>query len=253
MANINRDSLHRNPPGRSLRIRGPKAEAPGDKNTPNQITDPDTWDEIAKHTSLGQADQDARDKRLAQDAAELHGQQPTRAAPSRSAPHTGFNALQLSSVTTQRRMQMPDAQTLRAEDVNFTRYSGGGDIRTWIAEACKAAGLQVNDEWVNGFLTLCLRESSYDPNAVNTHDYNARGPAAGDGHPQDCSRGLAQVIPPTFAAYHVAGTPAAIYHPVANIAAASRYIRERYQVSLNGSDFAAKVQQADPHRPPKGY
>jgi hypothetical protein len=45
----------------------------------------------------------------------------------------------------------------------------------------------------------------------------------------------------------------AIYDPVANIAAASRYIRDRYQVSLDGSDFAAKVQQADPSRPPHGY
>jgi SLT domain-containing protein len=64
---------------------------------------------------------------------------------------------------------------------------------------------------------------------------------------------VAQVIPPTFAAHHVAGTSAAIYHPVANIAAASRYIRDTYHVSLDGSDFAAKVQQADPNRPPKGY
>ena len=148
---------------------------------------------------------------------------------------------------------MSDVPTLRLEDVNFTRYPGGGDINTWIAQACKAAGLPVNDKWVNGFLTLCMRESSYDPNAVNTHDYNAIGPIAEDGHPQNCSRGLAQVIPPTFAAYHVIGTSVAIYHPVANIAAASRYVRDRYHVSLDGSDFAAKVQQADPDRRPKGY
>jgi Transglycosylase SLT domain len=144
-------------------------------------------------------------------------------------------------------------QNLRVEDVNFARYSGEGDIHAWIAEACNAAGLPATDHWVNGFLTLCMRESSYNPNAVNTHDYNANGPTVGDGHPQNCSRGLAQVIPPTFAAYHVAGTSTAIYHPVANIAAASRYIRTHYQVSLGGSDFAEKVQQADPNRPPKGY
>ncbi len=54
-------------------------------------------------------------------------------------------------------------------------------------------------------------------------------------------------------AYHVAGTSTSIYDPVANIAAASQYVRDRYQVSLDGSDFAAKVQQADPNRPPHGY
>jgi transglycosylase-like protein with SLT domain len=138
-------------------------------------------------------------------------------------------------------------------DVNYGRYGGGGDINSWISQACQAAGLPQTDGWVNGFRTLCLRESSYGPNAVNTTDGNANGPIVGDGNPQNCSRGVAQCIPPTFAAYHVAGTSLAIYDPVANIAAASQYIRDRYKVSWDGSDFAAKVQQADPSRPPKGY
>ena len=142
---------------------------------------------------------------------------------------------------------------ISVQDVHFTRYSGGGDINAWIAQACQAAGLPHTQAWVKGFQTLCQRESSYDPNAVNTTDSNAYGPIVADGHPQNCSRGVAQCIPPTFAAYHVAGTSVAIYDPVANIAAASRYIRDRYRVSLDGSDFAAKVQQADPSRPPHGY
>lgn len=143
--------------------------------------------------------------------------------------------------------------TISVQDVDFTLYSGGGDINAWIAQACQAAGLPLTDAWVKGFQTLCFRESSNKPNAVNTTDSNATGPIVADGHPQNCSRGVAQCIPPTFAAYHVAGTSVAIYDPVANIAAASRYIRDRYQVSLDGSDFAAKVQQADPSRPPHGY
>ncbi len=140
-----------------------------------------------------------------------------------------------------------------AEDVDYRPYGGGGSIYAWVSRACQAAGLPSSDGWVQGFVTLCSRESSYLPNAVNTTDGNATGPAAGDGNPQNCSRGVAQCIPPTFAAYHVAGTPVAIYDPVANIAAASQYVRNRYQVSPDGSDFAAKVQQADPSRPPKGY
>jgi SLT domain-containing protein len=144
-------------------------------------------------------------------------------------------------------------QAISVQNVDFTRYSGGGDINTWISQACQAAGLPVNSNWVNGFQTLCNRESSDLPNAVNTTDYNANGPIVADGHPQNCSRGLAQCIPSTFAAYHVVGTSNGIYDPVANIAAASQYIRSRYQVSLDGSDFAAKVQQADPNRPPQGY
>ena len=139
------------------------------------------------------------------------------------------------------------------EDVDYSPSSGTGDIHSWISQACQAAGLPYTDGWVQGFVTLCFRESSDRPNAVNTTDGNATGPTVGDGNPQNCSRGVAQCIPQTFAAYHVAGTPVAIYDPVANIAAASQYVRGRYQVSLDGSDFAAKVQQADPTRPPKGY
>jgi hypothetical protein len=139
------------------------------------------------------------------------------------------------------------------EDVNYSLSGGTGDIYSWISQACQAAGLPYTDGWVQGFVTLCFRESSDMPNAVNTTDGNATGPTVGDGNPQNCSRGVAQCIPQTFAAYHVAGTSVAIYDPVANIAAASQYVRARYQVSLDGSNFAANVQQADPTRPPKGY
>jgi hypothetical protein len=138
-------------------------------------------------------------------------------------------------------------------DVDYSPYSGGGDINGWIVGACQAAGLPASSGWVSGFTTLCQRESSYDPNAVNTADSNAWGPIVGDGNPLHCSRGVAQCIPDTFAQYHVGGTSVAIYDPVANIAAASQYVRDHYGVSADGSDFAAKVQQADPNRPPHGY
>lgn len=129
----------------------------------------------------------------------------------------------------------------------------GGDIDSWIALAYQAAGVPHTNAWVQGLRTLCERESSYNPNAINTTDVNAYGPIVQDGYPQNCPRGVAQCVPTTFAAYHVAGTSASIYDPVANIAAASRFVRDHYQVSWDGSDFAAKVQQADPSRPPLGY
>lgn len=60
------------------------------------------------------------------------------------------------------------------------------------------------------------------------------------------SRGLAQVIPPTFASNHVPGTSSNIFDPVANVAAAIRYITRRYGNITN-------VQQANANLPPKGY
>ena len=65
-----------------------------------------------------------------------------------------------------------------------------------------------------------LRESSGNPNAINGWDINAQ-----NGIP---SKGLLQVIPPTFSTYHVAGTSKNIYDPVANIVAAANYAADRY-------------------------
>ncbi|MGX1269106.1 transglycosylase SLT domain-containing protein [Streptomyces phaeoluteigriseus] len=65
-----------------------------------------------------------------------------------------------------------------------------------------------------------IRESSGNPMAINDWDINAI-----NGIP---SKGLLQVIPPTFKAYHVPGTSWNIYDPVANITAAANYAADRY-------------------------
>ncbi|GAB2779747.1 hypothetical protein GCM10027073_10550 [Streptomyces chlorus] len=65
-----------------------------------------------------------------------------------------------------------------------------------------------------------LRESSGNPQAINLWDSNAVA-----GTP---SKGLLQVIDPTFQAYHVPGTAFDPFDPVANIAAACNYAADRY-------------------------
>ncbi|MEV6116706.1 transglycosylase SLT domain-containing protein [Streptomyces sp. NPDC052109] len=65
-----------------------------------------------------------------------------------------------------------------------------------------------------------MRESSGNPMAINNWDINAI-----NGIP---SKGLLQVIQPTFNAYHVSGTSWNIYDPVANITAACNYAAHRY-------------------------
>ncbi len=65
-----------------------------------------------------------------------------------------------------------------------------------------------------------MRESSGNPMAINNWDINAR-----NGIP---SKGLLQVIYPTFKAYHVKGTKFDQYDPVANIVAACNYAADRY-------------------------
>ena len=74
-----------------------------------------------------------------------------------------------------------------------------------------------------------IRESGGDPQAINNWDINAQ-----NGVP---SKGLLQVIQPTFDAYHVEGTDYDLYDPVANIVAACNYAADRYG-SMDNVDSA---------------
>ncbi|GAA4338781.1 hypothetical protein GCM10023086_73400 [Streptomyces venetus] len=74
-----------------------------------------------------------------------------------------------------------------------------------------------------------MRESSGNPKAINDWDINAI-----NGIP---SKGLLQVIPPTFKTWHVPGTSWDIYDPVANITAACNYAADKYG-SMDNVDSA---------------
>ncbi|MCT9006562.1 transglycosylase SLT domain-containing protein [Streptomyces rhizosphaerihabitans] len=72
----------------------------------------------------------------------------------------------------------------------------------------------------DGIYRNVMRESSGNPNAINNWDSNAAA-----GIP---SKGLLQVIDPTFRAFHVPGTSMDPYDPVANITAACNYAAKTY-------------------------
>ncbi|MBL1102559.1 transglycosylase SLT domain-containing protein [Streptomyces coffeae] len=72
----------------------------------------------------------------------------------------------------------------------------------------------------NGIHRNIIRESGGNPRAINNWDINAI-----NGVP---SKGLLQVIAPTFQAYHVEGTSWDVYDPIANITAACNYAADRY-------------------------
>ncbi|MCF3964812.1 transglycosylase SLT domain-containing protein [Streptomyces fuscigenes] len=72
----------------------------------------------------------------------------------------------------------------------------------------------------NGIYRNVMRESSGNPMAINNWDSNAA-----KGTP---SKGLLQVIDPTFLTYHVSGTSMDPYNPVANITAACNYAAAVY-------------------------
>ncbi|UNO38835.1 hypothetical protein [Streptomyces sp. MST-110588] len=146
---------------------------------------------------------------------------------------------------------------LDLSEVEYDDPDGGSGKRAMGEHAWRVCELTGMDPryGIPALLTIALRESAYnDPRwRVNTTDSNARGPIVSDGHPRNCSRGATQCIPPTFARYHHEGTARTPYDVQACMAATVHYVRDRYGVNRSGSNFAARVQQADPTRPPKGY
>ncbi|MFF1281738.1 transglycosylase SLT domain-containing protein [Streptomyces sp. NPDC058299] len=90
----------------------------------------------------------------------------------------------------------------------------------WIRESLAIMAQKGIPGTYNGIYRNIIRESSGNPAAINLWDSNAAA-----GIP---SKGLLQVIDPTFNAYHVAGTSFDIYDPVANITAACNYAAARY-------------------------
>ncbi len=81
----------------------------------------------------------------------------------------------------------------------------------------------------DGIFRNIMRESSGNTQAINLYDINAM-----NGIP---SKGLLQVIDPTFQAYHVDGTSWDVWDPVANIVAACNYAANRYG-SMDNVDSA---------------
>ncbi|WP_327266238.1 LysM peptidoglycan-binding domain-containing protein [Streptomyces sp. NBC_01232] len=90
----------------------------------------------------------------------------------------------------------------------------------WIRESLDVMAKHGIPGSYNGIHRNVMRESSGNPLAINNWDINAR-----NGIP---SKGLLQVIDPTFRAYHVPGTSLDSYDPVANITAACNYAAKRY-------------------------
>jgi SLT domain-containing protein len=134
-----------------------------------------------------------------------------------------------------------------ADDKGASDSFGGGKIPSGqhaaiIKRALSAAGVPPPGtlaQWLSGLNTLITRESGWNASAVNRTDSNAKA-----GHP---SQGLAQTIPGTFNAYVPASLKSrGILDPVANVAAAIRYIVSRY-------GNITRVQQANASKSPKGY
>lgn len=99
---------------------------------------------------------------------------------------------------------------------------GGSGVERWRNVAIRALKMtgQYSTANLNALLNQMRTESNGNPNAVNNWDINAK-----NGTP---SKGLLQVIDPTFRQYAMPGFNSNIFDPLSNILASIRYALSRY-------------------------
>ena len=107
-----------------------------------------------------------------------------------------------------------------ATPVQSAAKTYSNDLDGWIKESLDVMAAHGIPGTYDGIYRNIMRESSGNPNAINNWDSNAAA-----GIP---SKGLLQVIDPTFQTYHVDGTSMDSYDPVANITAACNYAAATY-------------------------
>ncbi|ASS70119.1 phage tail tape measure protein [Bacillus atrophaeus] len=110
---------------------------------------------------------------------------------------------------------LPSAGTFSASA--YKGATGSAEVQKWVAEAVGIAGVPFS--WVPGLITIAMKESGGNPNAINLTDSNAKA-----GHP---SQGLMQTIPSTFSAHAFPGHNNML-NPVDSVLAAINYIKGRY-------------------------
>lgn len=111
-----------------------------------------------------------------------------------------------------------DPQNKQISGENFA----GSGVERWRGVATQALKMtgQYSTANLNALLNQMRTESNGNPNAINNWDINAL-----NGTP---SKGLLQVIDPTFRQYAMPGHNSNIYDPLSNILASIRYALSRY-------------------------
>jgi LysM repeat protein len=145
------------------------------------------------------------DPRLIHPGVDLKVRSTKKAAPAKAEANTASAPVKKSAV----------AQATQASVKTYADNLDG-----WIREALDIMAQKGIPGSYEGIHRNIMRESSGNPAAINNWDSNAVA-----GTP---SKGLLQVIDPTFATYHVPGTAYDPFDPVANITAACNYAAARY-------------------------
>jgi hypothetical protein len=172
--------------------------------------------------------QAASNPRDAVSAAQIVGTQHPGATPTPTSPadkpHTtvvkATSDLAVKVETPKKPAAQHDKADIKTKTVASSAPAHQDNLNGWIDQALNIMHKNHIPGSYDGIKRNIMRESGGNPQAINLWDVNAK-----NGVP---SKGLLQVIPPTFSEYHVSGTSKNIYDPVANIVAACNYAADRY-------------------------
>ncbi|MFG3047981.1 transglycosylase SLT domain-containing protein [Streptomyces sp. NPDC048241] len=178
------------------------AEQSQTRDLHDTLSSPLTSDKVKLDTIKAKQKAAAAAKQHAADAAKKKAAAERKAAESRSAKKAA-----------DRSAKRPQMETVSAKTYK-------NNLDGWIRQSLDIMHAKGIPGSYHGLHKNIMRESSGNPRAINGWDINAI-----NGIP---SKGLLQVIPPTFSTYHVKGTSNDIYDPVANITAAANYAAHRY-------------------------
>ncbi|MFG3098876.1 transglycosylase SLT domain-containing protein [Streptomyces sp. NPDC048202] len=178
------------------------AEQSQTRDLHDTLSSPLTSDKVKLDAIKAKQKAAAATKQRAADAAKKKAAAERKAAESRSAKKAA-----------DRSAKRPQMETVSAKTYK-------NNLDGWIRQSLDIMHAKGIPGSYHGLHKNIMRESSGNPRAINGWDINAI-----NGIP---SKGLLQVIPPTFSTYHVKGTSNDIYDPVANITAAANYAAHRY-------------------------
>ncbi|MEV0850019.1 transglycosylase SLT domain-containing protein [Streptomyces sp. NPDC049954] len=142
----------------------------------------------------------------------------TAAALTTQAEHLAATAKTTGAKTSDAKPASATAVVTGLQDKGLKKY--GNHLDGWIRTSLDIMHAKGIPGTYKGLHSNIIRESSGNPRAINNWDVNARA-----GVP---SKGLLQIIKPTFERFHVAGTKNDQYDPVANIVASANYAAHRY-------------------------
>ncbi|MGW0765206.1 transglycosylase SLT domain-containing protein [Streptomyces sp. NPDC002676] len=208
----NAESVTTGAPATTAKIAGATTSLQNVKGT---VTDQLATETIKLDTLAAQkkAETAALAKAKAQAAAVAAAKQKAEALKKAEAVKKAVQARAAKAAAASRSVQRPQMQPVAAKTY-------ANNLDGWIRHALDIMHTKGIPGSYNGLHRNIMRESSGNPMAINNWDINAI-----NGIP---SKGLLQVIPPTFNAYHVNGTSWNIYDPVANITAAANYAADKY-------------------------